>query len=331
MPFFRIHPVKIEQIKKSRQPSPQISRHGSSVPSDDETARCIHKRVSLSVFLPTDRCMMGSMTMEAAVLLPLILFFFLNLCGAIEMLRLHGNLSLALRDTGNQISVYGHAYDLLRDSDHNVDNLNADLVNTLIGIGFSYSYVRQELTAYLGQDYLDHSPLSRGAQRLYFLKSNIMKEQDNIELIVAYEVSPLFGIPGFSSFQMTNRYFGRAWTGYEIPGAGKAQTKDDELMVYVTANGTVWHATKDCTHLTLSVRSVPRKDVSTLTNKDRGRYSLCELCDEEEATDQVFLTDYGDRYHYIRGCSGLKRTVIPIPFSEAYSYAPCSRCSGGTS
>jgi hypothetical protein len=319
----------IDHFNKSRQPSPQISRHGSSVPFDDKTAHSIHKRVSLSVFLPTDRCLIGSMTMEAAVLLPLVLFFFLNLCGVIEMLRLHGNLSLALRDTGNQISVYGHAYDLLQDSDRAADRLNADLVNTLIGIGFSYSYVRQELTSYLGQDYLDHSPLSRGAQGLYFLEANIMKEQDTIELVVAYEVSPLFGIPRFSSFQMANHYFGRAWTGYEILGTEASQAQDDVLMVYVTPNGTVWHATKDCTHLSLSVRSVLRKDVPTLTNKEQGTYSLCELCGEGEATDQVFLTDYGDRYHYNRGCSGLKRTVIPIPFSEAYSYAPCSRCTGG--
>ena len=49
----------------------------------------------------------GSMTVEAAVVLPLFLFFFLNLGSAMEMIRLHSNLQLALLQVGNRLSVYG--------------------------------------------------------------------------------------------------------------------------------------------------------------------------------------------------------------------------------
>jgi hypothetical protein len=328
MPFLRIRPFTIKLSKKSRQPSPQIDRFCRSGQNDHETVKRIPKRVSLSVFPQRDWRMAASMTIEAAILLPLLLFFILNLCGAMEILRLHANLAMALRDTGNQISVYGYAYDRLGKAE---DSAASDLLNTLVGIGFSNVYVRQELTDYVGREYLDRSPLTQGANGLYFLKSDIMKEQDNIELVVAYKVSPLFGVPAFSSFQMTNHYYGRAWTGYEIIDQDKQQTKEDVLQVYVTVNGTVWHKTKDCTHLSLSVRSVLLKEVLMLRNHSRQSYSLCELCGNAKATDQVYLTDYGDRYHYIRNCSGLKRTVLTIPFSEAYSYTPCSRCTGGSS
>jgi len=49
----------------------------------------------------------ASMTMEAAVVLPLFFFFFLDLTSSIEMIRLHGNFQMALWDVGNTISVYG--------------------------------------------------------------------------------------------------------------------------------------------------------------------------------------------------------------------------------
>ena len=53
------------------------------------------------------RFIKGSMTVEAAVVLPLFLFFFISLSSSVEMIRLHGNISLALMETGNKISYYG--------------------------------------------------------------------------------------------------------------------------------------------------------------------------------------------------------------------------------
>ena len=50
----------------------------------------------------------AGMTVEAAVVLPLFLFFFINLGCAMEMIRLHGNLQLALWNTGNKMCVYGY-------------------------------------------------------------------------------------------------------------------------------------------------------------------------------------------------------------------------------
>ena len=53
------------------------------------------------------RIVHGSMTVEAAVVLPLFFIFFINLSGAIEMIRLHGNISMALWDTGSDLGFYG--------------------------------------------------------------------------------------------------------------------------------------------------------------------------------------------------------------------------------
>ena len=60
----------------------------------------------ISLFISKKEKVPASMTVEAAIVLPLFLFFFLNLMSSIEMIRLHGNLQLALWETGNRMTVY---------------------------------------------------------------------------------------------------------------------------------------------------------------------------------------------------------------------------------
>ena len=49
----------------------------------------------------------GSMTVEAAVVVPLLILFVLHLGSCMEMLRLHGKLEYALWQTGRELAVYG--------------------------------------------------------------------------------------------------------------------------------------------------------------------------------------------------------------------------------
>ena len=69
----------------------------------------IMERTSLFAFF-SEKVQAG-MTVEASIVLPLFLFFFLNLGCAIEMIRLHGNLQLALWQIGSKMAVYGYALD----------------------------------------------------------------------------------------------------------------------------------------------------------------------------------------------------------------------------
>ena len=50
------------------------------------------------------------MTVEAAVILPLMLFFVIQLTSTIELLRLHGNIQTALWKYGRQAAVMGYLY-----------------------------------------------------------------------------------------------------------------------------------------------------------------------------------------------------------------------------
>jgi hypothetical protein len=100
-------------------------------------------------------------------------------------------------------------------------------------------------------------------------------------------------------------------------------------MVYITEHGTVYHLSKKCSHLTLSIKETDIGSMKDLRNLSGGKYKECEICDDYEIeldNLKVYITDYGDRYHKSLSCSGLKRTIKAIPKSEVGDRSPCKRC-----
>ncbi|MBR1930860.1 MAG: hypothetical protein IJ833_05210 [Lachnospiraceae bacterium] len=262
----------------------------------------------------------GSMTVEAALILPLFLFFFLNISSAMEMLRLHGNLELALWSVGNRMSVYGHA-------------LGEEHPERLAGLAFSYTYIKHYICEYLGEAYLENTPILGGVNGLQFLESDILAEGDTVEIVVAYGVSPYSSIVGFRPFGMVNHYYGHVWNGYELP-LEESRTASD--IVYIAENGAVFHKNPDCTYLKLSIRETTLGQAVTARNIYGEKYHMCSICgmgngkwelNSGTTNSQVWITSEGDCIHYNRNCSGLKRTIYAVERSEIPDYRPCSRCA----
>lgn len=109
----------------------------------------------------------------------------------------------------------------------------------------------------------------------------------------------------------------RRWTG--MSGAGANGSCGE--WVYITPEGSVYHRSRECTHLKLSIQSVAAKDAEG--------YRPCELCGKEKGeTPFVYITQEGECYHSKLNCSGLKRTVYMVPLTQAEGRSPCSRCGG---
>lgn len=307
--------LKTTKITKKPSPTNQTSTVGFAqspgIQSGGRDRRkfpknCAIEGISLPISWQKD--MEAGMTVEAAVILPLFLFFLINLSCAIELIRLHGNLQLALWDTCSRLAIYGYALD---------DNDAASL--------FSVFYIRDQLVKYVGEDYLDNAPLEKGDQSLTFWESDIFSSQDEMDVIVTYQVSPWSSMAGFLSFRMANRYYTHIWTGYGIPDDPEESLRAVDV-VYMTENGSVYHEDRGCTHLQLSVHQVSRAEALSGKNQWGERYSPCEKCDPEATDQTLYITDEGNRYHANRDCSGLKRTVFSVPRSRVEGYRACSRC-----
>ena len=116
----------------------------------------------------------------------------------------------------------------------------------------------------------------------------------------------------------------KPWTGYDVTTA--KNRKEEDMIVYMTQYGSVYHKDRGCTHLSLSIQSVPIDEVGGKINLDQGHYSPCEYCGNHGFVTLVFVTNYGERYHTSIKCRGLRRYVRSVPLSQVEGVPPCQKC-----
>lgn len=256
----------------------------------------------------------GSITMETAFVLPLFLFFCIQMISFISLIQVHSVLEAALHQETAQAALYAYAYDKFGiDMQSGAGDLLGDI------------YIKNRVIQRAGEEYLDRSMIVGGSRGIHIMYTEDEDVQETVDIILFYQVKPAVDLLGFSQFTMANRCRMKAWTGYQTENETLSE-KDAEEMVYVTETGTVYHKRRNCSHLALSVREVKTNNVGILRNENGAKYYPCEGCGKS-AGNTVYLTDQGNRYHTSLSCSGLKRTISIIPISEAGGRGLCSRCS----
>lgn len=262
----------------------------------------------------------ASMVVEASIALPFFLFFLANILFSFDMLRLHGNLMAAMHQTGNKMAFYAYAYkSAIKDEIILTDGMDSVI--------WSEGYARNSVIDILGKEYLDHSCLSSGILGLHFVKSSVMKENEVIELVASYRVKPFIKVMGFPDFPMENRYYGRAWTGYDTAKRQSDMSIEDPI-VYVAENGIVYHVARNCSYLNPSVEVIASGMISEFRNESGGKYYACERCSRSGYQAVLYITSQGNKVHGSLKCPGLKRTVYTLHLSEAGGKGKCSKCGG---
>lgn len=146
-----------------------------------------------------------------------------------------------------------------------------------------------------------------------------------IDLRVSYRVKPFVELLGFDGFLISQRYYGKAWTGYDAFGSVSDMISEDP-MVFVTQTGTVYHLNRNCTYLNPSVEAVAAETAGSRRNVSGARYIPCGACHAAGAGKEVYITSYGSSYHSRLDCPGLKRTIYTVPLSEVGGKGKCSKC-----
>lgn len=156
------------------------------------------------------------------------------------------------------------------------------------------------------------------------------KAQEEITLPIRYSYeSPVSLIP-LPKIWMKNSVTVHTWTGYGGCDDGQGEKGAEvEEMVYVTVHGGVYHTHENCNHLDLSIHQVTAGSLENLRNDSGGKYYPCEHCSRGNCspTGLVYITDTGNRYHVLAGCSDLKRTVRLVKKSELKNLSQCKDCA----
>ena len=258
----------------------------------------------------------GSMTLEAAFVLPFFLFAVINVLFAVNIIGTQSRINAALHQVGNRMAFAGYVYERTAGS---------VLPDSLAGVALTNLYARGQILEYTGREYLEQSCVVDGAGGISLAGSSVMGEGDLIDLQVSYRVKPFSSLMGFQGFTMRQRYYGKAWTGYDVTRY-VSDSQEEDPMVYITKTGIVYHLDRNCTYLNPSVKAVSVSEVVDLRNQSGSKYHPCEICDGNKARGQVYITSQGSSYHSRIQCSGLKRTIYTVPLSQVEGRGACSKC-----
>ena len=256
----------------------------------------LFKRTSVSASKKKDTN--GSITIEAALAVPIFFLAVVSLLYLMEIMALRTSVRCGLQYAGKIAA--GEAY----------------IVTAVMP-----SQLEKDVIHAIGADRLERSIILGGCNGIRCDESRVSLRTGIGKLTASYQIRLpvlLFKVP---PIEYREEIRIKVWSGYEKEDF----LTDDEETVYITETGLVYHRDYHCTHLELSIRMVSSAELESLRNNSGGRYYPCGQC-VRLGKNGVYITNTGDRYHSSLSCSGLKRTIYAVPVSEAVGRRACSRC-----
>lgn len=252
----------------------------------------------------------GSMTLEACLVLPIFLFFFMTLLMGIEITR-------------TQSSVWASL--CMAQSSHFRRECFARM-------NFTEEPEKEDLLKTVQNDLLEQK------EQLFCLKGkvNVLDESDRKGRgwrvwKAEYEIKPFLCWLPISNTPDGSMPFQDSMQSHDFCGYYKPPDEEggrqQEIYVYVTKTGSRYHENQECTSLLIHPEAVPFQELPNRRNEQGAKYAPCERC-RPSGVQSVFVTKDGTRYHQDVDCSALKRTVYMVTKKEAMEdgKTACGRC-----
>jgi hypothetical protein len=277
----------------------------------------------------------ASLTVEAALVMPIFLYFMLAFLYFLQVFSLQEQLQAAMTKMGLNLAKTAYIYSDFIDSedaqafDQTIFGKELDInLQEITSAAMNGSLLKLYAGKYIDMDKINHSCIKDGFEGISFFYSRILNEEECIDIIAKYRISIPIRLFIIDDMQIIQRVRLRGWTGYEVSAKySMEEVETQDKTVYITETGSVYHYDKNCSHIKLSVQSVFGLP-SELRNNYGGKYYPCEVCitGTENEYGAYFITSDGTRYHSRRDCSGIKRNVKEIKLSEIDGKKPCKRC-----
>lgn len=280
----------------------------------------------------------ASLTVEASLVLPIFMFFFISFLYFIQIFILQEELQKAMTETGFTMARATYLYSDFVDVE-DMDFIDSSLLEDGIHIGLQEMAgavinniaLKKSVESRINKGVVNYSCIVGGLDGIGYDGSKVLQGDQNIDIVIRYRVRIPIRIFGIQEMDMIQRVKLRGWSGHQVPALYtiREESGEEERIVYITESGTVYHTSNSCPHIRLSIEAVIGKPANR-RNKSGGKYYACESCcsNQDSGLGTYYITSYGTRYHTDRSCSKIKRTVMEIPLSKVGVRARCKRCGG---
>ena len=246
----------------------------------------------------------GSLTVEAALAVPLCLGVLFLLAGLLSAARVSEQMDHYLFMTSRHLAAYSEAHDGVHMAD-----------------AYRYFYFNAD------EGGIPFDRIEGGKAGVLLTLPENGQGDGLICLKASYRIKvPGYFMPG-RGIRITDQVYTRGWIGRCSSQANETENAV-YVPVYVTENGVVYHKNRGCSHLDLDVRRVSWAMASQIRNQYGQRYYPCEKCGRGKRRGTLYVTGMGTAWHTDPHCSGLSRYLHTMDEQDAIASGlrPCTRC-----
>lgn len=253
----------------------------------------------------------GSATVEATLILPIFIMTALIFYLIGNLLQVRLMVYDAMQDTVQYLAECQYVSDIIKD-----DNESAAEISD---ISVSIPAVKAKMLEFLAESPIDDSYIAGGSNGIMITRSSYSDADNCINVKLRYKLKIEVPVFGSLTWNVNEQVRQKAFTGMLTD----ITDDPDQAYVYITSTGEVYHSSRNCYHIRLTIRQI---DEQMLENS-YSALAPCELCAEDRKTNEdIYVTETGDKFHYSVSCSGLKRTVMRVKKKEAGTIPACSNC-----
>ncbi len=263
----------------------------------------------------------GSVTLEAAILLPVMIVGILTLAYLIKIIYFQEVVFHALVNEARKTSTEAYLNEL--------EIIPEGIARELIRIGPQNilafeSRLKENLFANSNNYPVD---IKISQFRYLFSEGGI---NDLINIKLSYVINLSLPIGYVKKVNVTQGVLMRAWTGNKDNNQpmpfGNMEIEEPYNLAFIFPRAGDRYHVRDCSY----VANEPSMEI--LNDTIRKSYKPCELCDASEKTNgsAVFcFKEYGTAYHSSK-CPSVDKYIIEIEISEAEAqgFQKCTKCGG---
>ncbi len=287
----------------------------------------VHDRLSFASFpagrtVPRRRTCSASLTLEAALVLPIFLFFVYLLILPMRMMDTARSMQ-EICEAVCRDAAEGSYLLTLRDSK---TAKGAD-DRTVSGARSVQAYLKGNALGLLAVKLAQRQVDDQYVMNLHALRSHGWGDDQMITLTMDYDYRLPFSVLGLRSLHQTVRASRHAWVGSPPRSKSGASSGDDEdPLVYIGAHGTRYHSSLRCHYLSNDLTAVSFSDIRSKRNANGGTYHACPRCAASCKSGAVYIMQSGSAYHTDPNCSAICAHARAVKKSEVAYLGPCQYC-----
>lgn len=274
--------------------------------------------------LYTSNISQGSITLEAAVALPLFMLAMLSIIYIMNIIYLQTSIQIAMEETARDISktayITSEFYAHTTDDDYSIiENIGARAI--------TIPYIKDIFLEGDMRNLLNQSYVAGGADGISFDFTSIDMENSTIDIVASYTISIPFLPDNLISLKLSNHCYMRIYMGKDM----KKEQQEAFIYVYYTVNGSVLHTNKYCQYLLNYSEALRYNSAAKLYSPD-----ICLLCssnitieDLREENPVVYLTSNHEVFHLNLDCQAFTKDVFRQKRTSLENEDICQQCLKG--